>query len=192
MNFRRAFNTTREHVAYPDGLRFQPVDIRPTLPLALCTAGSTSTLPIFLAIPTTLCENGWCVRALPGEDVEMKNLITCLVVCVMSGTALADTWTVDDDGKADFDNIQAAVDAASDGDEILVMPGTYTGTGEEVVRIADKSVSLLSKDGLEQTIIDGEGKRKGIYCSNSIFYTSILRNFLFKFIYILSNTRNKS
>ncbi len=37
-------------------------------------------------------------------------------------------WTVDDDGKADFDNIQAAVDAASDGDEILVEPGTYTGS----------------------------------------------------------------
>ncbi len=50
----------------------------------------------------------------------MKNLITCLVVCVLSGAAFADTWTVDDDGKADFDNIQAAVDAASDGDEIVV------------------------------------------------------------------------
>ena len=33
------------------------------------------------------------------------------------------TWAVDDDGKADFDNIQAAVDAASDGDELIVMPG---------------------------------------------------------------------
>ena len=51
------------------------------------------------------------------EGVEMKNLITCLVVCVLSGVAFADTWTVDDDGKADFDNIQAAVDAASDSDD---------------------------------------------------------------------------
>ena len=32
----------------------------------------------------------------------------------LTSTALADTWTVDDDGKADFDNIQAAIDAASD------------------------------------------------------------------------------
>lgn len=43
----------------------------------------------------------------------MKNLITCLVVCALSGLTFAETWTVDDndDGKADFDNIQAAVDA---------------------------------------------------------------------------------
>jgi hypothetical protein len=30
-------------------------------------------------------------------------------VCVLSGAAFAATWTVDDDGKADFDNIQDAV-----------------------------------------------------------------------------------
>ena len=32
-------------------------------------------------------------------------------MCVLSGVTFADTLTVDDDGKADFDNIQAAVDA---------------------------------------------------------------------------------
>ena len=32
-------------------------------------------------------------------------------------------WTIP---NADFDTIQAAVDAASDGDEVLVHPGTYT------------------------------------------------------------------
>ena len=34
----------------------------------------------------------------------MKNLITCLTVCVLSGGALAATWTVDDDGKVILDN----------------------------------------------------------------------------------------
>ncbi len=46
-----------------------------------------------------------------------------LISMFLTSTALADTWTVDDDGEADFDNIQAAVDAASDGDEIIVAPG---------------------------------------------------------------------
>ena len=94
----------------------------------------------------------------------MKNLITCLVVCVLSGAAFATTWTVDDDGKADFDNIQAAVDAALDGDEIIVMPGTYTSTADNVVLIDGKEIWLHSSKGAEVTIIDGEGVRYGILC----------------------------
>ena len=85
----------------------------------------------------------------------MKNLITCLVVTLLSGAVSADTWTVDDDGKADFDNIQAAIDAASDGDEIIVMPGTYTNTNEFVVLIEGKDLSIRSKSGSELTVIDG-------------------------------------
>ena len=36
---------------------------------------------------------------------------TALISMFLTSAALADTWTVDDDGKADFDNIQAEVDA---------------------------------------------------------------------------------
>ena len=86
---------------------------------------------------------------------------TALISMFITSTALADTWTVDDDGKADFDNIQAAVDASSDGDEIVVMPGTYTGTGDEVVNMLGKAVWLHSIDGPETTFIDGEGVRRG-------------------------------
>ncbi len=45
-------------------------------------------------------------------------LISMFLTC----TALADTWTVDDDGKADFSDLQDAVSSASNGDEILVFP----------------------------------------------------------------------
>ncbi len=38
--------------------------------------------------------------------------------------ALAEDWTVEMDGTGDFDSIQAAVGAASDGDVILIGPGT--------------------------------------------------------------------
>ena len=104
---------------------------------------------------------------MPGKGLEMKNLITCLVVCVLSGgAAFATTWTVDDDGKADFDNIQAAVDAASDGDEIIVMPGTYTGDGLITVNTLGKEITLISKDGADNTIISGEGLRRGIVCNS--------------------------
>jgi hypothetical protein len=39
----------------------------------------------------------------------MKNLLTGLVIGSLSSSAFATTWTVDDDGKADFDNIPSSV-----------------------------------------------------------------------------------
>jgi len=107
----------------------------------------------------------------------MKNLITCLSVCVLSGATFADTWTVDDDGKADFDNIQAAVDAASNGDEIIVMPGTYTGTGDEVVDMLGKSVTLRSSNGPNVTFIDGETQRRGIICQGEEANNTLIEGF---------------
>jgi pectin methylesterase-like acyl-CoA thioesterase len=89
-----------------------------------------------------------------------------LISMFLTSTALADTWTVDDDGKADFDNIQAAVNVASNGDEIVVMPGTYTGTGDQVVDMLGKAVWLHSSGGTGVTIIDGEETRRGILCNN--------------------------
>jgi len=75
-------------------------------------------------------------------------------------------WTVDDDGMADFNNIQEAVDAASGGDEIVVKPGTYMGVGDQVVDMLGKAVWLHSSDGSEMTIIDGESVRRGIVCAS--------------------------
>ena len=49
-----------------------------------------------------------------------------LITGLTTGIASADIWTVDDDGPADFTTIQDAVNAASDGDEIHVHPGTYS------------------------------------------------------------------
>ena len=82
-----------------------------------------------------------------------------LISALITSAALADTWTVDDDGAADFDNIQSAVDASSDGDEIIVMPGTYTGSGEYVISMNGKAVLLRSEEGSEFTIISWENQR---------------------------------
>ena len=85
----------------------------------------------------------------------MKNLITCLVVCILSGATFATTWTVDDDGKADFDNIQAAVDAASTGDFIQVFPGIYN----ESVQVWDKVLTIEKFDtgDVGEVVLDGTG-----------------------------------
>ena len=62
------------------------------------------------------------------------------------------TWIVDDDGPADFNTIQEAIDAASNGDTVYVHNGTYI---ENVV--VNKSVSLIGEDPAT-TIIDGGGR----------------------------------
>jgi hypothetical protein len=111
------------------------------------------------------------------EGVEMRNLITCLSVCVLSGATFADTWTVDDDGKADFDNIQAAINAASDGDEIIVYPGTYTSAAGEVVDMLGKEIWLQSSEGAGVTIIDGEDARRGVLCNSGETSNTIIEGF---------------
>jgi len=58
------------------------------------------------------------------------------------------TWTVDDDGSAEFNTIQDAVDEASPGDTIIVHPGTYI---ENV--IVDKTLTIESVNGAETTIV---------------------------------------
>ena len=76
--------------------------------------------------------------------------------------------------------IQAAVDAANNGDVILVAPGTYTGTGYEVVNTLGKAITLRSTYGATVTIIDGEGARRVVECSNSEGADTIIEGFTIK------------
>ena len=48
----------------------------------------------------------------------MRTPLQIGLMSVLAGIAGADTWTVDDDGPADFATIQEAVDHANIGDEI--------------------------------------------------------------------------
>ena len=109
----------------------------------------------------------------------MKSLIHIVLGLVVSGSCIAETWTVDDDGKADFDNIQAAVDAASDGDNILVMRGTYSSTDTvfpySVMEITNKSLTVFAMHGPDETFIDGQNNNLGIICSGKS--TVIIQNF---------------
>lgn len=59
----------------------------------------------------------------------------------------------------DFATIQEAVDASENWDLVLVAPGRYTATGDQVVTV-NKSIVIRSEAGPEQTVIDGEGARR--------------------------------
>ena len=62
--------------------------------------------------------------------------------------------TVDDDGPADYNNIQAAIDHANHGDIITVKPGLYIGDGNCDIDFQGKAVTLRSQDGPRSAVID--------------------------------------
>lgn len=55
---------------------------------------------------------------------------------------------------ADQPTIQAGIDAAVDGDTVLVADGTYSGTGNYNISIMDKGITVLSENGPHLATID--------------------------------------
>ncbi|MDI6447948.1 choice-of-anchor Q domain-containing protein [Anaerobaca lacustris] len=92
--------------------------------------------------------------------VFLATVLTCLLG--VSASSLAATLYVDDSGKTGFSNVQAAVDAARDGDVIVIQPGTYTGRGNQDIDLQRKAIRIQSTDPndpavVEATIIDCGG-----------------------------------
>ena len=105
------------------------------------------------------------------------------VVLAIAGSVHAKTIYVDDDGPADFSNIQAAIDDANDGDIIIVNPGTYTGNGNRDIDFKGKAITVRSADPndpniVAATIIDCEGSdednHRGFYFRSGEDTNSIL------------------
>lgn len=89
-------------------------------------------------------------------------LIALIGLLVVPGVLTAKTLTVDGDGKTGYETIQAAVDAAADGDVIVINPGTYTGRGNRDIDLLGKSITLQSTNPgdtsvVQATIIDCAG-----------------------------------
>ena len=61
------------------------------------------------------------------------------------------------DVPAEKPTIQAAIDAAESGQIVRVAAGTYSGDGNRDLVVQDKSITIKSVSGLEQTIIDCDG-----------------------------------
>ncbi len=87
----------------------------------------------------------------------MRNLIFVFICLLLVIPCQAEIITVDDDGPADFNNIQAAIDESNDGDEIVIADGTYTGPGNRDIDFLGKAVTVRSEGGPENCIIDCSG-----------------------------------
>ena len=95
----------------------------------------------------------------------MKNVIIafCLMVVVSAACASGAELLV----PSQYPTIQSAIDAAVDGDTVIVAPGTYTGTGNCDIGLA-KTITVRSEEGPETCIIDCNNPKKplGFYMSN--------------------------
>ncbi len=97
----------------------------------------------------------WCHKytgLLIGQEAiygSIKVNTTLTDTNIISLLQMPKTWTVDDDGPADFHTIQEAINAANPGDTVFVKIGTYI---ENVV--VNKSLSLVGED-MTTTIING-------------------------------------
>ncbi len=115
-----------------------------------------------------------------------RNLKACVQMSIfflgMTCTAASGrTIYVDDDGPADFINIQAAIDDSNEGDTIIVADGTYTGVGNRDIDFLGKAITLLSENGPENCIIDCNGTEtephRGFYFHHGEDANSVLDGF---------------
>lgn len=82
----------------------------------------------------------------------------CLLLALTSGPAWGAAYLVKPDGTGDFPTIQAAVDAAEDGDTIELADGTFVGEGNRDIQCTGKLITLRSQSSDPETcIIDCEG-----------------------------------
>ena len=93
------------------------------------------------------------------RKVNLMLVVTiALAVFALGNQVLAgQVITVDDDGPADYYTIQDAIDAAFDGDTVLVTDGTYSGEGNRDIDFAGKAITLQSENGPDNCIIDCGG-----------------------------------
>ena len=117
-----------------------------------------------------------------GRTKSKAFLIVSIFLLGMACSAAAGrTIYVDDDGPADFNNIQAAIDDANDGDTIIVADGIYTGEGNRDIDFLGKAILLRSENGPQNCIIDCQGSEdelhRGFYFHSGEDANSVLDGF---------------
>jgi hypothetical protein len=95
---------------------------------------------------------GW--RRKGGVNMITRAMTCCWLTLALAVSAMADTIHVDVNGGGDYVSIGEGVGAASDGDTVLVAPGTYTGPENLGVDFEGKNLYLSAVAGPASTTIE--------------------------------------
>ena len=87
----------------------------------------------------------------------MRIFVIAVALLLPVNLASADIINV----PADYPTILEAIDAAVNGDEVVVAPGTYP----ELINYLGKTIVIRSTDGPDTTIIDGQQQGTVVTCA---------------------------
>jgi len=109
--------------------------------------------------------------------IRKKSRRVCLfgMLCLLTSSASAETLNV----PARFPTIQEAIEAAANGDVVVIAEGTYTGVGNRDIRFLGKAITVRSTDPADwdvvrNTIIDCESAGRGFVFQAAEGPTSVL------------------
>jgi hypothetical protein len=93
---------------------------------------------------------------------RVKTTIICLLAVLITNSAVAAVRDVPDD----YPTIQAAVNACSNGDTVVVAPDIYDGSSNRDINFNGKAITVRSTDPTDPNVVNGtvincEGKGRG-------------------------------
>jgi len=143
-------------------------------------------------------------RLIPAHKLVV--LVFSVLMATVSAKAQT-TWYVDDDAPNDpgpgdpttsdpledgspqhpFDAIQEGLDAASDGDEVVVCDGTYSGRGNRDLDFDGKAIAVRSENGPTTCFIDCQAQGRGFHFHRGETADSTLDGFTITNGYLYNN-----